>query len=307
LKGYVAAIDKRLQDAEDFFRRANDVQPMQPELILGWTQALFQDNQPKEAEELALQLIGKDKGFGPVYDLLYRNYRLLNRQTDAENILKTKVRNNPTNSRYAIELALQARRNEGRHRADAGPSQNLPVRFRILEELPVAEPAVRISLLMSLIKFERFEWMIEKATELGVATIVPVQADRSEKGLELAARKRVERWRKVARAASQQARRVHLPEILAPVGLARALSCEGRRIYLEEAPGCPLLLKAVSDRKAGEAVAILVGPEGGWTDRERAQLVAASWAPVSLGPHILRAETAAIAAVAVLSHAWEAG
>jgi 16S rRNA (uracil1498-N3)-methyltransferase len=179
------------------------------------------------------------------------------------------------------------------------------VRFRILEELPVAEPAVRISLLMSLIKFERFEWMIEKATELGVATIVPVQAERSEKGLELAARKRVERWRKVARAASQQARRVHLPEIQAPVGLARALSGEGRRIYLEEAPGCPLLLKAVSDPKAGEAVAILVGPEGGWTDRERAQLVAASWAPVSLGPHILRAETAAIAAVAVLSHAWE--
>src|SRR3977135_1568511 len=114
------------------------------------------------------------------------------------------------------------------------------VRFRIVEALEAAEPAVRIVLMMSLIKFERFEWMIEKATELGVATIVPVQADRCEKGLELAARKRVERWRKVARAASEQARRVHLPEILAPAGLARALSCDGRRIYLEEAPGCPL-------------------------------------------------------------------
>jgi len=178
------------------------------------------------------------------------------------------------------------------------------VRFRVLEELPAVEPAVRISLLMSLIKFERFEWMVEKATELGVETIVPVQAERSDKGLELAARKRVERWRKIARAAGQQSHRMHLPEISPPVGLARALVWEGRRIYLEEAPGCPLLLKAVSDPKAGEAVAILVGPEGGWTERERSQLVAASWAPVSLGPQILRAETAAIAAVAVLSHAW---
>jgi tetratricopeptide (TPR) repeat protein len=105
LKAYLAAIDKRLQDAEDFFRRANDVQPMQPELILGWTLTLFQDNQPKEAERLGLQLIEKNKSFGPIYDLLYRNYRLLNRPADAENILKTKVGNNPTNGEYAIQLA----------------------------------------------------------------------------------------------------------------------------------------------------------------------------------------------------------
>src|SRR5947208_3128298 len=94
------------------------------------------------------------------------------------------------------------------------------VRFRLVEELPVEEPAVRIMLLASLIKFERFEWMIEKATELGVETIVPVQAERSDKGLELAARKRVERWRRIARAAGQQSRRVHLPEIRPPFALA---------------------------------------------------------------------------------------
>src|SRR5437867_1969184 len=93
------------------------------------------------------------------------------------------------------------------------------VRFRVVEELAVAEPAVRIALLVSLIKFDRFEWMIEKATELGVETIVPVQAERSDKGLELAARKRVERWSKIARAAAQQSRRVRAPGIAAPVGL----------------------------------------------------------------------------------------
>jgi 16S rRNA (uracil1498-N3)-methyltransferase len=179
------------------------------------------------------------------------------------------------------------------------------VRFRVLEELQTAEPTVRIAILMSLIKFERFEWVIEKATELGVERIIPVGAERSEKGLELAARKRIERWRKIARAASQQSRRVHLPEIEEPATVARALACAGQRFYLEEAPGCPSLLKAAgSERKCGEALAIFVGPEGGWTDRERAQLVAAGWAPVSLGAQILRAETAAIAAVALLSQMW---
>src|SRR5258708_8748154 len=125
------------------------------------------------------------------------------------------------------------------------------VRFRIVEELPVAEPAVRIALLMSLIKFDRFEWMIEKTTELGVEIIVPVQTDRSEKGLELAAGKRVERWRKIARAASQQSRRVRPPEILAPLPLREAAKrSEPARLYLEEMPGSPLLLKAVPRHSA---------------------------------------------------------
>jgi 16S rRNA (uracil1498-N3)-methyltransferase len=182
------------------------------------------------------------------------------------------------------------------------------VRFRIVEELEAVEPAVRIVLMMSLIKFERFEWMIEKATELGVAAIVPVKADRSEKGLELAARKRLERWRRIARAAAQQSRRANLPEIHAPVALREApIDLAQSRFYLEETPGCPLLLKAVleaPERRAGAAVAILIGPEGGWTDRERSQLIAANWTPVSLGAQILRAETAAVAAAAVLSQAW---
>ena len=179
------------------------------------------------------------------------------------------------------------------------------VRFRIVESLEVAAPAARIVVMMSLIKFDRFEWMIEKATELGVERIVPLKAERSEKGLDLAARKRVERWRKIARAACQQSRRVHLPEISAPITVREAAAASGQyRFYLEETPGCPLLLKAVlalPERNPGETMAALVGPEGGWTDKERSHLVNGGWAPVSLGTQILRAETAAIAAVAVLS------
>src|SRR5258705_8185246 len=127
--------------------------------------------------------------------------------------------------------------------------------------------------------------MIEKSTELGVETIVPVQTARSEKGLELAAGKRVERWRKIARAASQQSHRVRPPEILAPLPLREAAKrTEPSRLYLEETPGSPLLLKAAPRHSVA---AILIGPEGGWTDRERALLLASAWSPVSMGPQIL--------------------
>ena len=174
------------------------------------------------------------------------------------------------------------------------------VRFRVVESLDVEEPAVRITLLASLIKFERFEWMIEKATELGVAAIVPVQAERSESGLEKAAVKRIERWSKIARSASQQSRRVHLPEIGQPLLLREAARTEAAsRFYLEETPGCPMLLNLAAQQAAG-TIAVLVGPEGGWTKRERGELVAAGWIAASLGPQILRTETAAIAALAVL-------
>lgn len=184
------------------------------------------------------------------------------------------------------------------------------VRFRIVEELPAAAPSARISLLMSLIKFERFEWMIEKATELGVDKIVPMRAERSEKGLELAARKRVERWRKIARAAAQQSRRIQTPDISPPFDMREAIAEaereHARRWYLEEHAGAPLLRMAARDPKAGESIVICAGPEGGWTDRERGQFSSSPWSPVSLGSRILRAETAAIGAIALISHAWEA-
>ncbi len=91
------------------------------------------------------------------------------------------------------------------------------VTFRALEKLPVIEPPVRMILCAALIKFDHFEWMIEKATELGVVEIVPVATIRSERGLDKAAHKRLERWRRIGVEASQQSRRAHLPEISGPV------------------------------------------------------------------------------------------
>ncbi|MFB3828740.1 MAG: 16S rRNA (uracil(1498)-N(3))-methyltransferase [Bryobacteraceae bacterium] len=177
------------------------------------------------------------------------------------------------------------------------------VGFRVLEELPAREPAAAVTLLASLVKFDRFEWVIEKATELGVEEIVPVEAERSEKGLLEAARKRVERWRRIAFESGQQSRRLGPPRIADPRRLAECLHGPGARYFLEEEPGAAPLARAA---EAGGEFALAVGPEGGWTETERMRFGAAGWQPVSLGPFILRAETAAMAALAVLMHTcWD--
>ena len=180
--------------------------------------------------------------------------------------------------------------------------------FRVVEALEMPRAAVRVTLYMALIKFDRFEWLVEKATELGVAAIVPIEAARSEKGLAEAARKRSERWRRIARESSQQARRLGAPEIGEAQGLGAAIAAPAdRRYFLDEKPGAPALLSAIpgaGERRASDSIALLTGPEGGWTEAERSAALDAGWAPVSLGPLILRAETAAMAATAMLTHAW---
>ena len=183
------------------------------------------------------------------------------------------------------------------------------VLFRTLEKLPAAPPSARFELYVALIKFDRFEWIVEKATELGVTEIVPIEATRSERGLEKAAAKRVERWRRIALEASQQSRRAHLPEIADAVPLAQALARPATHRYvLDENPGAVPLFQALpAARTVQDTVAILTGPEGGWTEEEHALFTTgggAGWTPVSMGPLILRAETAVIAALAVVTQGW---
>jgi 16S rRNA (uracil1498-N3)-methyltransferase len=176
------------------------------------------------------------------------------------------------------------------------------VTFHVLEPLSAPPPSPQVTLYAALIKSDRFEWLIEKATELGVARIVPVIADRAEKGLASAAPKRIDRWRKIAHESSQQSRRLKIPEILLPEPFAATMADPVRyRFFLEENPGAPPLLSLVPTET--HAFSILTGPEGGWTDPERALASAAGWKAVSLGANILRAETAAIAALAILSQA----
>ncbi len=175
--------------------------------------------------------------------------------------------------------------------------------FQVIEDLPAVVSPVSITLYASLIKFDRFEWIIEKATELGVERILPVQATRSEKGLFEASQKRSERWARIVRESSQQSRRVRIPEILPAVRFERCLQeTAAHRYFLDESQAPPLLREIPSER--ADSAALLVGPEGGWTDSERELAVAAAWQPVSLGPLVLRAETAACAALAVVVNAW---
>ena len=182
------------------------------------------------------------------------------------------------------------------------------VEFRVLEALDFTAPPVGITMLAALIKFDRFEWILEKATELGVARIVPTDCARSEKGLAAAAVKRRERWRRIARESGQQARRAQFPEIAPPAEFERAITEPAKHRYvLEETPGAVSLVEALpaaDKRYPQDTVALAVGPEGGWTDGERVLLVQAGWRPVSVGFHILRAETAAIAAISLVSAAW---
>src|SRR6185369_2414621 len=142
------------------------------------------------------------------------------------------------------------------------------------------------------------EWAIEKATELGVAKIVPVIAQRTVKHLAAAAAKRAERWRRLAHEAAQQSRRVAAPELPEPAPLKAALA-GGQGIVLAETEDDRSLKHALAT--APRPVRLAVGPEGGWTDSELALFQQSGWSAASLGATILRAETAAIAALAIVA------
>ena len=156
-----------------------------------------------------------------------------------------------------------------------------------------------ITLLLAIFKFDRMEWAIEKCTELNVAAIVPVIARRTEKHLALAAEKRAERWRRIAREASQQSRRAAPPKVENPIQLAEALRIDGSlRIVLAENERRVTLNERLQSRDI-DSLALAIGAEGGWTEEELRSFADSGWTAASLGNTILRAETAAIAAMAI--------
>ena len=148
----------------------------------------------------------------------------------------------------------------------------------ILDARPVDnESPLRIVLLQGIARGEKMDWILQKATELGVAAFVPVSSERSEVRLgdEARAGKRLAHWQGVVASACGQCGRARVPGVAAPQALA------------DLAP------------PSGECV-LAVGPEGGWSPRDREQLVAAGFAGLRLGPRVLRTETAGIAAIAAL-------
>jgi len=174
------------------------------------------------------------------------------------------------------------------------------VEFELEEELP-ATSLLQITLVLAVIKFDRMEWAIEKCTELGVSRFVPVLAARTDTHLASAAFKRVERWQRIAREASEQSRRTSPPEISNPVKVKDVLTWPGTRIFLSESETSTMLGSVLQTHAMERELFLAVGPEGGWTHTEEKLFCDSGWTSASLGPTILRAETAAIAATAIVA------
>jgi 16S rRNA (uracil1498-N3)-methyltransferase len=186
------------------------------------------------------------------------------------------------------------------------------IEFELTETVSdIVAPRLSTTLLLSIVKFDRFEWALEKATELGVDEIIPLNAARSEKGLILAAAKRAERWQRILMESSQQARRLR-PPVLREVEnvedrFAQAVDGSSgdnsvRIILSERSDAHPLreILAGHPRENTGSAI-LAIGPEGGWTDEEFDAAETGGFEEASLGSNILRTETAVMAALASLN------
>ncbi|MDE1156141.1 MAG: RsmE family RNA methyltransferase [Acidobacteriaceae bacterium] len=194
------------------------------------------------------------------------------------------------------------------YRATISDVTETAVTFELGEQLET-DAAMPVHLLLAVIKFDHYEWGLEKATELGAARITPVLARRTEKHLAHAAAKRVERWRRITLEAAKQSRRSDLVDIDDPMPLSAALKLPlaPHKLLLAETEEENTLraaleaqqLRNAPDAEQNRALAFAVGPEGGWTQDEMQLFQQNQWQPVTLGPRILRAETAVIAALSV--------
>ena len=106
IKGNLALLDRNDDQAVEFFKRANTSKPMQPDVIMLWSQVLLKGDKAPEGEKLALDLVQADKSYGPIYDVLFKYYAAQRRMGDAEYILKAKAENNPAQIEYQMQLAL---------------------------------------------------------------------------------------------------------------------------------------------------------------------------------------------------------
>ncbi len=187
---------------------------------------------------------------------------------------------------YPAELLQAGKRNASVRIGAAQPVDN---------ESPLA-----ITLLQGVARGEKMDLILQKATELGVAAIVPVWAERTEVKLDAArVDKRVAHWRSVVISACEQSGRARVPQLSAPLALADAARAAA------DSP-CRLILDPQGEQRlrsltiGGAAATIAIGPEGGWSPRDRATLEAAGFVGLRLGPRILRTETAGLAAIAAL-------
>lgn len=169
------------------------------------------------------------------------------------------------------------------------------IEFVLEEALPTAPPDPPLAAAVSVFKFTRFEWALEKLTELGIDSIQPVIAERTGKGPAAAAAGRLERWRRIVFEAAQQSRRVAAPQVQEPRPFAAAIAT----VEAAQAVIFDLQSPKLSSSMATGPLTFFIGPEGGWSDSEREQAESVGFRYAGLGALILRAETAAVSAAAV--------
>jgi 16S rRNA (uracil1498-N3)-methyltransferase len=177
--------------------------------------------------------------------------------------------------------------------------------FSLIEPLPATAPGLQIDLLLAIVKFDRFEWCLEKAAELGATCVVPLAAARTDKSLLAAAKNRQHRWKRILLESAQQSRRLKPPaldELLSPEA-AFSQTRESLKILLSERREAPPLKGALRSASAVRRAVLAIGPEGGWTVEEIADARSAGFVETSLGETILRTETAVLAAMAILGFA----
>ncbi len=199
--------------------------------------------------------------------------------------------------------------NENRYVAQVETARKSLVAFQVLEELAASPAVASVHLFPALFKFDRFEWMLEKATELNATVIQPFEAVRTEHGLRQAAAKRINRWERIALEASQQCRRTTRPVVEPVIRFNTATSTTATlRLLLDESETAPPIILVIEtncvERRPEDQIGLMLGPEGGWTEEERKFLMETGWLPCSLGRTILRAETAAIAALSIVNACW---
>jgi len=172
--------------------------------------------------------------------------------------------------------------------------------LRVIDEVLKTELTVAVGLT----KPATFEFLIQKATELGVARIQPLLTKRAMLISSDKLENKWERWNKIAREALKQSKGAVLPEILKPVSLPEALAqfSAERKFFLDE--HSTLYFRDILKEKSPATVCLVVGPEGGWDEEEKKMLQKNGYEGLSLGGRILRTETAVIAALVLISHYW---
>jgi 16S rRNA (uracil1498-N3)-methyltransferase len=202
----------------------------------------------------------------------------------------------------------------GRRQAYLGKLQGLEKRsvqvlVQALIEKP-ADPLPAVMLAVALIKEQRWDWLIQKATELGVEVIQPIASERTMVKLgDKDISKKLERWEAVMRSAAEQSEGLFIPRLLSPISVdvlcANPLLGQFWRVLLaERGENRDTLKTTLENLDISQPIMFAIGPEGGWTDQELKQFESAGFTFASLGQRIMRSETAALAAMAAVVYEW---